>query len=164
MHRTPWLLANSLPRHRGACTRSKRIYAQRMQIEETVRDLERHRFAFALRNARTKRPERLKALLPIAELAPSILWWLGFAAADRQCALYLLANTERRRPLLSTVFLDQQLWRNHRFKVSLVALCTTLDVSNPSLPRSSVGMKSCEYFGFFCTVRFTSCDEEFIGP
>ena len=120
-----------------------------MQIEETVRDLEYHRFAFAMRNALTKRPERLNALLPIAELDPFILWWLGLAAADRQCALYLQANTERRRPLLSTVFLDQQLWRNHRFKVSLVALVPTLDASNPSLPRSSVGMKSCGYLRIF---------------
>ena len=39
MHRTPWLLATSLPHHRGAGTRIKRIYAQRMQIEETIRDL-----------------------------------------------------------------------------------------------------------------------------
>ena len=38
-----------------------------MQIEETIRDLKSHRFGFALRYTRTKRPERLEALLLLAE-------------------------------------------------------------------------------------------------
>ena len=122
MHRTPWLLATSLPHHRGAGTRIKRIYAQRMQIEETLRDLKSHRFGFALRYARTRRPERLEALLLVAALASFILWLLGLAARDRQWARHFQANTERRRPVLSTVFLGQELWRNHRFTVTLAEL------------------------------------------
>ena len=122
MHRTPWLLATSLPHHRGAGTRIKRIYAQRMQIEETIRDLKSHRFGFALRYARTRRPERLEALLLVAALASFILWLLGLAARDRQWARHFQANTERRRPVLSTVFLGQELWRNHRFTVTLAEL------------------------------------------
>ena len=126
MYRTPWLLATSLPHHRGAATRIKRIYAQRMQIEETIRDLKSHRFGFALRYARTKRPERLEALLLVAALASFILWLLGLAASDRQWARHFQANTERRRTVLSTVFLGQQLWRNHRFKVTLAELFDAL--------------------------------------
>ena len=126
MYRTPWLLATSLPHHRGAGTRIKRIYAQRMQIEETIRDLKSHRFGFALRYARTKRPERLEALLLVAALATLILWLLGLAAADRQWARHFQANTERHRPVLSTVFLGQELWRNHRFKVRLAELFDAL--------------------------------------
>ena len=122
MHRTPWLLATSLPHHRGARTRIKSIYAQRMQIEETIRDLKNHRFGFALRYARTKRPERLEALLLVAALASFILWLLGLAASERQWIRHFQANTERRRPVLSTVFLGQELWRNHRFKVTLAEL------------------------------------------
>ena len=34
LHRTPWLFAASLPHHRRAGDQIKRIYAQRMQIEE----------------------------------------------------------------------------------------------------------------------------------
>jgi hypothetical protein len=126
MHQTPWLLATSLPHHRGAGTRIKRIYAQRMQIEETIRDLKSHRFGFALRYARSKRPERLEALLLVAALASFMLWLLGLAAADRQWARHFQANTERRRPVLSTVFLGQELWRNHRFKVRLAELFDAL--------------------------------------
>ena len=126
MHHTPWLLATSLPHHRGAGTRIKRIYAQRMQIEETIRDLKSHRFGFALRYARTKRPERVEALLLVAALATLILWLLGLGAADRQWVRYFQANTERRRPVLSTVFLGRELWRNHRFRVSLSELVEAL--------------------------------------
>ena len=126
MHRTPWLLATSLPHHRGAGTRIRRIYAQRMQIEETIRDLKNHRFGFALRYARTKCPERLEALLLVAALATLILWLLGLAATERQWIRHFQANTERRRPVLSTVFLGQELWRNHRFKTKFAELLEAL--------------------------------------
>ena len=126
MHRTPWLLATSLPHHRGAGTRIKRIYAQRMQIEETIRDLKSHRFGFALRYARTKRPERLEALLLVAALATLILWLMGLAGADRQWTRHFQANTERRRPVLSTVFLGHEPWRNHRFNITLAQLLHAL--------------------------------------
>ena len=57
MHQTPWLFATSLPHHRDAGARIKRICAQRMQIEENIHDLWSHRFGFAQRYTRTKRPE-----------------------------------------------------------------------------------------------------------
>ena len=126
MHQTPWLLATSLPHHRGAGSRIKRIYAQRMQIEETIRDLKSHRFGFALRYARTRRPERLETLLLVAALASFILWLLGLAGANRQWTRHFQANTERRRPVLSMVFLGQELWRNHRFNVTLAELFDAL--------------------------------------
>ncbi len=97
-----------------------------MQIEETIRDLKSHRFGFALRYARTERPERLEALLPIAALATLILWLLGLAAAERHWVRHFQVNTERRRPVLSTVSLGQELWRNHRFKVRFAELFDAL--------------------------------------
>ena len=126
LHRTPWLLATSLPHHRGAGDRIERIYAQRIEIEETIRDLKSHRWGFALRYARTKRCERLQALLLIAALATLILWLLGLAASERQWDRHFQANTERRRSVLSTVFLGQELWRNHRLKVTLAELFDAL--------------------------------------
>ena len=44
---------------------------------------------------------------------------LRVVATSRQWVRHFQANTERRRPVLSTVFLGQELWRNHRFKVRL---------------------------------------------
>ena len=95
-------------------------------MEETIRDLKSHRFGFALRYARTKRAERLEALLLVAALASFLLWLLGLAAADRQWTRHFQANTERRRPVLSTVFLGQELWRNHRLNVTLAELFDSL--------------------------------------
>ena len=126
MPQPPWLLATSLPYHRSAGTRFKRIYAQRMQTEETIRDLKSHQFGFTLRHVRTKRPERLEALLLVVAPALFILWLLGLAAADQQWARHFQANTELRRPVLSTVFLGQELWPNHRFKVRLAELFDAL--------------------------------------
>ena len=97
-----------------------------MQIEETIRDLKNPRFGFALRYARTKRPGRLEALLLVAALATLILWLMGLAAAHRQWSRHFQANTERRRPVLSTVFLGHELWRNRRFKVTLPELLGAL--------------------------------------
>ena len=112
-------------------------------MEETIRDLKSHRFGFALRYARTKRPERLEALLLVAALATLILWLLGLAAAERQWIRHFQANTERRRPVLSTVFLGQELWRNHRFKVRLAELFDALKrLKTPRNPTSQLRMKS----------------------
>ena len=97
-----------------------------MQIEETIRDLENHRWGFALRYARTKRPERLEALLLVAALATLVLWLLGLAACERQWSRHFQANTERRRNVLSTVFLGHELWRNHRFQPTLAELFDSL--------------------------------------
>ena len=61
-------------------------------------------------------------MLLVAALATLILWLLGLAASDRQWSRHFQANTERRRKVLSTVFLGQELWRNHRFKVTVAEL------------------------------------------
>lgn len=109
LHRAPWLLATSLPHTRGNAKRVMRAYARRMEIEETFRDLKNHRWGFALRYARTKRTERLEALLLIAALASLVLWLMGLAAKARLWTRHFQANTERRRNVLSIVFLGQQL-------------------------------------------------------
>ncbi len=111
LHRTPWLLATSLPHTRGSAQRVMRAYASRMEIEEAFRDLKNHRWGFALRYARTKRPERLEVLLLIAALASLVLWLMGLAGKARRWTRHFQANTERNRDVLSIVFLGQQLWR-----------------------------------------------------
>lgn len=118
LHRAPWLLATSLPHHRGAGNLIKRAYTRRMEIEETFRDLKSHRWGFALRYAQTKNPKRLEMLLLIAALATFILWLLGLATKARQWERHFQANTERRRSVLSTVFLGRELLRNHRLKIN----------------------------------------------
>jgi hypothetical protein len=88
-----------------------------MEIEETFRDLKSHRWGFALRYAQTKNPKRLEMLLLVAVLATFILWLLGLATKARQWERHFQANTERRRSVLSTVFLGRELLRNQRLKI-----------------------------------------------
>ena len=118
LHRAPWLLATSMPHQRGSCATIKRLYSQRMQIEETFRDLKSHRWGFALRYARTERTERLEVLLLIAALATLVLWLVGIAAKARHWLRHFQANTIRCRDVLSTVFLGRSLLGNTRLRLA----------------------------------------------
>lgn len=122
LHRTPWLLASSLPHGRRSCTTIKRLYTQRMQIEENFRDLKSHRWGFALRYARTKRTERIESLLLIAALATLLLWLLGIAAKTRQWMRHFQANTIRHRNVLSIVFLGRSVAHNPPFRLNAIEL------------------------------------------
>ncbi|MFQ5938358.1 MAG: IS4 family transposase [Acidiferrobacterales bacterium] len=118
LHRAPWLLATSLSHASGNGKTIMRAYARRMEIEETFRDLKNHRWGFALRYARTTSTERLEVLLLVAVLATLLLWLMGLAATGRQWTRHFQPNTERRRSVLSTVFLGQQLWKNNHLRVT----------------------------------------------
>jgi hypothetical protein len=69
LHRAPWLLATSLPHDHAAGARIKKLYASRMQIEETFRDMKSHRWGLGLRYCRCRTAKRLQVLLLIAALA-----------------------------------------------------------------------------------------------
>ena len=121
-YKTPWLLATSLPHERGTAKLIKRIYSQRMQIEENFRDLKSHRFGFGLRDACTKSPERGAILLLIAAVATLALWLLGFAGTTRGIARHFQANTIRNRAVLSIVYLGKEVWKNQKFIFTLEEL------------------------------------------
>lgn len=115
LHRAPWLLATSLPHGRGAERRVEKLYRQRMQIEETFRDLKCHRWGFGLRYARCNTRARLEVLLLLAALASLVAWLVGLAGRALQWHRSLQANTERSREVLSTFFIGRQLLRQpHR--------------------------------------------------
>lgn len=109
LHRAPWLLATSLPHRKGSARRIKQLYALRMQIEETFRDMKSHRWGFGLRYARCSDARRFEILLLIGALATLVLWLVGISGQVRNWSRRLQANTERRRRVLSTVFVGQQL-------------------------------------------------------
>ncbi len=108
LHKAPWLLATSLPHTKQAGRRIKQMYAQRMQVEETFRDLKCHRWGFGLRYARCRSASRLEQLLLIGSLASLVLWVTGLRAQATNLARHFQANTTRRRAVLSVVFLGQQ--------------------------------------------------------
>jgi hypothetical protein len=110
-HREPWLLASSLPHQHGNARRIAKIYATRMQIEETFRDLKCHRWGFGLCYSRCNQVCRLQALLLIAALATLLSWLVGLAARSRGLDRQLQANSERRRTVLSAFFVGRELLR-----------------------------------------------------
>lgn len=75
--REPWLLAssNSLADLSGA--EIVRLYAHRMQIEQSFRDLKSHRYGCAFEDTLTRDPRRLEMLLLIHALACLVAWLEG---------------------------------------------------------------------------------------
>jgi hypothetical protein len=109
LHRSPWLLATSLPHEPGCERRIQNLYATRMQIEEMFRDGKSHRFGFGLRYARSRSLHRLQVLLLLVALATLVLWLVGLAGRSRDLARGLQANTVRHRFVLSTPFVGRLL-------------------------------------------------------
>jgi DDE family transposase len=127
LHRAPWLLATSLPHDRGAARRIKQLYTQRMQIEETFRDVKCHRWGFGLRYARCRTAQRMEILLLIACLATFALWLVGLATLAQNRARHFQANTVRIRPVLSTVFIGQQVLSRGNVDIDTNVLHGALD-------------------------------------
>lgn len=111
LHRAPWLLTTSLPHGYGSKRRVMQLSRQRMQIEETFRDLKCHRWGFGLRYAHSNSTARLEILLLLGALATLVVWLVGLAAHALQLNRNLQANTERRRDVLSTFFIGRELLR-----------------------------------------------------
>jgi len=72
LYKAPWLIATSLPNTPGAAKRIMKLYALRMQIEETFRDCKGRRWGFGLPYARSRDPQRWAILLLIGTLATVI--------------------------------------------------------------------------------------------
>jgi hypothetical protein len=117
LHKDPWLLATSLPHDRGATRRVIKLYARRMQIEESIRDTKNARWGFALHYARSRCAERLQLLLLIAALGTLVCWLYGLAAETHRWTRHFQVNTLRTQVVLSTVFLGRQLLTSLRFRL-----------------------------------------------
>jgi hypothetical protein len=59
-----------------------KLYARRMQIEQSFRDLKSHRYGCAFEDTLTRDPKRLEMLLLIHALACLAAWLEGLGAAD----------------------------------------------------------------------------------
>jgi len=75
----PWLLASSCSLATLPATEIVRLYASRMQIEQSFRDLKSHRYGCAFEDTLTREGKRLEMLLLIHALATLIAWLEGLA-------------------------------------------------------------------------------------
>ncbi len=103
--REPWILAANLPAGRKLAHSVVQIYRQRMQIEESFRDMKSARFGLALEFHRSRDPQRLAILLLILAFALWVLWLIGSIAKERGLMRHYQANTVRHREVLSVIFL-----------------------------------------------------------
>jgi len=103
--REPWILAGNLLPSRKLAYKMVKVYRQRMQIEESFRDMKSARFGLALEFHRSRDPQRLAVLLLIVALALQVLWLIGSIAKARGSTRHYQANTVRHREVLSVIFL-----------------------------------------------------------
>jgi hypothetical protein len=127
LYKDPWLLATSLPHARGMEQRVMALYAKRMQIEETFRDLKDDRWSFGLVYARSRSVARRQMLLLIATLATLVLWMVGLAAKAKGWARHFQANTEGERDVLSVVFLGREVLRSEHLTLKHQELLGAFD-------------------------------------
>lgn len=124
----PWLLASNLPKTDFSVTDIVQLYAQRMQIEETFRDLKSHRYGYAMDYSRSRDRKRLETLRMVGALGMWLQCLVGLAAVAKGLARDFQANTEKRRTVLSWAFLARRLFKARLCAVKMHELRTMMAV------------------------------------
>lgn len=107
--REPWLLAASPKLNHLNSQAIVAVYAQRMQIEESFRDLKSEQFGLGFSTNRSTQKNRLNVLLLVANLALFVLRLIGEVGKEKQMEFKFQSNTRRSRPVLSVINLALQL-------------------------------------------------------
>lgn len=115
--REPWLLVTSLYKHQAAAKRIVHMYGGRMQIEEAFRDLKSQRFGLGFEQSRSKTTHRIAILMLIAMLTLLVAWLIGTAVELSGQQRRFQANTERKRKVLSSVFIAKRAVHDPRIQV-----------------------------------------------
>ena len=113
----PWLLATSVSLAKLSAREIVAIYAKRMQIELSFRDLKSHRYGSAFEDTLTRDPRRLEMLLLIHALATLAAWLEGIAIVTALLIAHPAKATKRLRH--SVVWLGWESLRRHGGHLSL---------------------------------------------
>ena len=132
--REPWLLAASQSlRALNACQIST-IYAKRMQIELSFRDMKSHRYGCAFEDSLTRKRQRIEILLLIHALAGFAAWLMGLAAVSLGVTVRLVpSGTAQHRPAYSLLRLGHEALRRRWLPHSGQTLRTLLRGPPPNL-------------------------------
>lgn len=114
--REPWLLAASVSLKELSAIEIVAIYAKRMQIEQSFRDLKSHRYGAAFEDTLTRDPRRLEMLLLIHMLATLAAWLEGLAIVT--ASLIAQPVLAKRRVRHSAVWLGWESLRRHGTRLS----------------------------------------------
>ena len=110
----PWLLATSLAPQSISAKRVARIYATRMQIEESFRDL---KTGLNMNSCGTRSLKRLDVLLIIAAMTQYLLYWLGLAVKEAGAHLQYQSNSIKTRNILSCQFIGLRAYKDRNLKL-----------------------------------------------
>ncbi|WP_434341569.1 IS4 family transposase [Motilimonas cestriensis] len=114
----PWVLATNLPPAMFTAKQVVKLYAKRMQIEESFRDLKSPDYGFGLRHFRSRSTKRLDILLLISLLAEIVLWCIGLIARQQNWQYQFQANTIKTRHVLSITRLAKEVLRRQDHRIS----------------------------------------------
>lgn len=110
----PWLLATSLCNSNFKAKRIVNIYATRMQIEESFRDV---KTGLKMNDSGTRVVSRLSVLLLIACLSQFVLYLLGLAVKAAGKHWQYQANSIKHRNVLSNQFIGLRAYKDRNLKL-----------------------------------------------
>lgn len=130
----PWLLAVS-PTLELTAAQVVAIYARRMQIEQSFRDLKSHRYGVGLEDSLTRQADRLATLLLIHALVCFVAW-ISVASATKEVVRATIAAVTRslRAGSLSWHRVGWLLLRRERWRLDLRKSESIIAVGGDALP------------------------------
>jgi hypothetical protein len=105
--REPWLLVASPTLKALSARQLVKLYARRMQIEASFRDLKSHRYGHGFEDSLTRIGARLEILLLVNAMAAFSCWIAGLSCEEKGMAHWLSPMPTQRR-LYSTLRLGRE--------------------------------------------------------
>ena len=106
--REPWLLAVSSSLAKLSAQAVVDLYAKRMQIEQSFRDLKNPAYGMGLSTSQTRKLNRMRILLLIGALLSYALWLIGLSA--RQKGFEIGYGSKKKAPNTLSILSLAQLW------------------------------------------------------
>jgi Transposase DDE domain len=129
--REPWLLMAS-PEIKLTAHQLVMVYARRMQIELSFRDLKSHRYGQAFEDSLTRKGERIEILLLLSALAALTTWLVGMACEACGIDRWLTPFRSTRR-LYSVMRLGREALVRRWIDIPLGKLIQQMQQPTPSL-------------------------------
>lgn len=130
--REPWIILASPRLADLSAAQLVELYARRMQIELSFRDLKSHRYGQGFEDSLTRKGKRIEILLLIQALAAFACWLFGMACA-RAGIDHWLTPFRSARKLYSTLRLGQEALRRRWSSNSPCAIIALLRNPDPAL-------------------------------
>lgn len=112
----PWILATNLPDSEYKAVEIVNLYAKRMQIEESFRDLKSHQFGLCARYVRTRCTHRWGVKMLLAAIVQITYWVIGIIGHSQGMQRIYQANTVRDKKVFSYFTLGKLIIEHDGFK------------------------------------------------